>query len=144
MKLPAINATAGGILAVAAVAAVGVLWWNRKAIGQAVGSAAQLVNPISDRNVAYGATNAVGGALTGTRDFSLGSWLWEKLNPEAVERERQATIGPAPSRPLVGTSGDFARMDRIDYYASAGVVGSNGQAPDNGTGYSPDVGYPYP
>lgn len=52
------------------------LWYlkNRAAdVGQAV-------NPVNPDNVFYQGTNAVGGALTGDEDFSLGVWIYEKLH----------------------------------------------------------------
>jgi membrane protease YdiL (CAAX protease family) len=69
---------------IAAVAAVGLgyLYMKRKAIGEAV-------NPVSPNNLAYKATNGVGAAVSGDEHFSLGVWLWELTNPQAVEREKE-------------------------------------------------------
>lgn len=44
----------------------------------AVGNA---VDPTSDKNLAYKGVNAVGGALTGAKDFSLGGWLYDVTHP---------------------------------------------------------------
>lgn len=68
----------------AAVAAVGVgyLYMKRKDIGNAI-------NPVSDKNLAYTGTNAVGQAIAGDENWTLGTWMFEVLNPQAIERERQ-------------------------------------------------------
>lgn len=36
----------------------------------------------SDRNLAYRGTNAIGEALTGDKDFSLGGWLYDLTHDE--------------------------------------------------------------
>lgn len=41
-------------------------------------------NQVSQPNPVYRGVNAVGGAITGTRDFSLGSWIYDLVNPEPV------------------------------------------------------------
>ena len=50
------------------------------------------IDPTSDTNMAYQGANAVGAVLTDSKpgEFSLGSWLWEKLNPDQVAKERAA------------------------------------------------------
>jgi hypothetical protein len=129
MKL---NLSGGGVLALAAVAAVAglgfVLYRNRGAIvsgvADAAGAVGQAVNPTSDRNLAYRGVNAVGGAVTGDASFSLGSWLWEKLNPAAVAAERDLTGATPPAGAPI--------YDRWDYYARAG------NAPASGDYLTPD------
>lgn len=37
-------------------------------------------NPASDQNLIYRGVNAIGGAATGSNDFSLGSWLYDVFN----------------------------------------------------------------
>jgi len=37
--------------------------------------------PTSDQNLAYKGVNAVGGTLTGQKEFSLGSWVYDFTHP---------------------------------------------------------------
>jgi len=46
------------------------------------GNVATAVNPTNPNNVIYGGVNAVGGAVTGTKDWSLGSALYDWFHPE--------------------------------------------------------------
>lgn len=39
---------------------------------------------VSRPNPVYRGVNAIGGSITGTRDFSLGSWIYDLVNPEPV------------------------------------------------------------
>ena len=57
------------------VAVAGYLIWSKGL--PSLGSA---VNPTNPENVFYEGTNAVGEALTGDGDFSLGVWLYDKFN----------------------------------------------------------------
>lgn len=54
-------------------------------LGQSAGDLAakvgNAVNPVSDQNLAYRGVNAVGSAVTGTKDFSLGSYLYDIFHP---------------------------------------------------------------
>jgi hypothetical protein len=63
-----------------------------------LGAAAQAVNPLNQDNVFHVGVNAAGAAVTGDRDFSLGSRIWEWWNPERVEAERRA-IGATAGAP---------------------------------------------
>lgn len=59
------------------------------------------VDPTSDRNAAYKGVNAAGAAITGNKDFSLGVWLYEILNPGKVRAEAQVTaLSPTPPAPV--------------------------------------------
>ncbi len=76
--------SAGGPIGVA-VALLGVagtvyLLFGDK-IKKALEAAGQAVNPTSDKNLAYTGVNAVGAAVTGDKDFSLGSWLYDVTHP---------------------------------------------------------------
>jgi hypothetical protein len=46
------------------------------------GEALDAVNPVNPNNVIYGGVNAVGGALSGNDDFSLGSWFYDVVHNE--------------------------------------------------------------
>lgn len=39
------------------------------------------LNPGSSQNLIYRGVNAVGGSVTGSKDFSLGSWIYDLVNP---------------------------------------------------------------
>ncbi len=44
------------------------------------------LNPASDQNLVYQGVNAAGEKLTGQTGFSLGSWLYDVMNPNEAER----------------------------------------------------------
>ena len=52
----------------------------KEGIGNAVVRAGDAVNPVNPDNIFYGGVNAVGGALSGDDNFSLGSWIFDKVN----------------------------------------------------------------
>lgn len=61
------------LLGIGVVVAVGgYLVWKRGL--PAIGSA---INPVNQENIFYQGTNAVGEALTGKENFSLGSWIYD-------------------------------------------------------------------
>lgn len=67
------------------IAAVGGLAWLLfgDAIKRAFGSAGNLVNPLSEGNVAHRTVNAVGQAISGRESWALGSWLYDVFNEDA-------------------------------------------------------------
>lgn len=74
--------TAGGVLALTAVAGVGLfLYANRETIK----AVAQSVNPASDQNLAYRAVNAATQAATGDSKTSFGSWLYDITHPNQID-----------------------------------------------------------
>ncbi len=63
------------IAIVAGVALAAYLLWRAKgAIGEVLTTS---LNPASDQNLAYKGVNSIGGAVTGDKDFSLGSYLYD-------------------------------------------------------------------
>lgn len=76
--MPNLDWKAVTALIVGAVVVYSIIKKDALAAAQAVGGA---INPVSNQNVFYKATNAVGGAVTGTQSFSLGSWIYDKINP---------------------------------------------------------------
>lgn len=74
MKAPEVSLTAGGVLAVVALAAAALVWVQRKRIGAAVVDA---VNPASSSNLAYTAVNAVGGSVSGDDSWNLGGAIYD-------------------------------------------------------------------
>jgi hypothetical protein len=71
------NSRSGHTLIVTVVGGVAVYLITKHLLPK-VGEA---VNPLSDQNLAYKGTNAVGAALTGDPSWSLGSWLYDRFNP---------------------------------------------------------------
>lgn len=75
-------------------AVVGVVYYGYKklsgAAGEALGNAASTItetvtttlNPASDKNIIYKGVNAVGGAVSGSDSWSLGSWIYDITHPE--------------------------------------------------------------
>jgi hypothetical protein len=90
--------TGGGVLALAAIAGVGVfLYWNRDAIKGAV----QAVNPASDQNLAYRAANAATRAVTGDSGATFGTALYDlkaKLFPSQADYYAAHITDPTPLR----------------------------------------------
>lgn len=80
-----VSLTGTGVLAVAGIVVLGLVWWNRKAIGEAVGSAAQLVNPASDQNLAYRGVNGVGQYVSGDESWSLGGAIYDATHNDNGE-----------------------------------------------------------
>lgn len=85
---------------VGAVAAVYLITRGARAATTAatdiITATGRAIDPTSPDNLAYRGVNAVGGTLTGQgSNFSLGSWLFEVLNPDIVEAEKRA-IGYPP------------------------------------------------
>jgi hypothetical protein len=104
---PNLQLTGGGVVAVVglvALAAAGLyLYSQRQRIGQALAQGADqalgLVNPADDRNAAYRAASAIGGAITGREDWTLGGQLADWF-PSAAERELNEQLRPAPKPDL--------------------------------------------
>lgn len=128
---------AGGV---ALAGAVGLLMWRAKGgsaaslgasaggavvdlVGGVVKGVADATGVSSDKNPVYVGVNTVGGAATGNKDFSLGSWLYERFNPDAVAAENRVTAPVVASPPVNG-----AILDRWDYYTRASGTGGSGGA----------------
>jgi hypothetical protein len=77
----AIAMNAKGYVFLAAAGAV-VAYLVYRQVTKGVQAVVDAVNPLSDKNAAYSATNAVGAAVTGNKDFSLGSAIYDWFNPE--------------------------------------------------------------
>lgn len=83
------------IAALGLVAFIAVVWLAKKAgQGLVTGAAAvgNAVNPVSDKNLAYKAANALTQVFTGTSD-TLGSWFYDMTHQSKV-KEIQAMTGP--------------------------------------------------
>lgn len=92
MKAPNVNLSGTGILALAGLAALGLVgawvYSNRKTIASAAERTLATVNPADDRNAAYSAVSAVGEAVTGRSGWTLGGAIAD-LFPSQAERELQ-------------------------------------------------------
>ena len=84
MSASVLNDKQFAAVAVAIAAGLAYLYYKRGAIGEAV-------NPVSRNNLAHKGVNAVGEAVTGDSNWTLGGAMFELLNPQAVAREREIT-----------------------------------------------------
>lgn len=82
-KLILIGAGLGLVVVIAAG------WAARHAAG-ALGAA---VNPLDRENIFYSGANALGAAVSGDPEFSLGAWIWEQTHPGQRAQERRTTSG---------------------------------------------------
>ena len=67
---------------------VGTYFVTRMAAGAAVnaaGTAANAVNPVNRRNIFHRGVNAVGAAIAGNDDFSLGVAIYEATHDDELE-----------------------------------------------------------
>jgi hypothetical protein len=96
MNAAPVSLSATGVLAVVAVAAVGVLFWKSgdiaKAAGGVLSDAANAVNPANHDNVFATGVNDVGGAVVtdpagpgknADGSWSLGGWIFDVTHPSA-------------------------------------------------------------
>jgi hypothetical protein len=91
---PSIEITGTGVLVAVGLMVGGFVLWRASTVAsQAAGEAwdsaktgaatvGGWVNPVSDENLAYRGVNAVGEAVTGNADWSLGSAIYDWINPE--------------------------------------------------------------
>lgn len=116
-----IGLTFTGVLAVAAVAAIGGLYlYNRKALSAAASAAVDAVNPASSNNIVNRGVSAVGAAFTGDGDWSLGGQLAEWFSPEVAAANESM-------RPRYLPPVDGAIMDANDARATRGTgAGTSG------------------
>jgi hypothetical protein len=55
-----------------------------RAAAEAAGQAGQAVNPVNPGNIFHESVNDFGAAATGNKNFTLGGWLYEKINGKTV------------------------------------------------------------
>jgi hypothetical protein len=70
---------------IGAVVVVAVGWVGYRGYQQAkavAGDVVEAVNPASTNNIVYRGVNGVGSAISGNKDFSLGSWIFDIVNSE--------------------------------------------------------------
>ena len=76
------NVTGGQIVGVAVAAVVLYAAWRTVRFGESAAEAvAVAVNPADSRNIVNRAVSAIGSAITGEPDFSLGSHIFDLVNP---------------------------------------------------------------
>lgn len=117
-----------GVFAIAATIVVGIiaytLWQKKGSITAAAGAVGTALNPVSDQNLAYKAANAVTQALTGDSGATLGTKLWELVNPGQAASDNAIT---APTGPNVPTSKSlidvFSTAVQGDTLADIGTLG---------------------
>ena len=94
------------LLYTAAIAGVAFVAWRlvkgAQQAGQAVSDAlpaiGRAVNPTSDENLAYRGVNAVGGAVAGDRNWTLGGWLYDITHDPIDLNARPGSLTP-PAAP---------------------------------------------
>ncbi len=87
------------VAVLAAVGVVAAVLLARKAAsagGDVVNSVLDSINPTSDQNVFYQGANSVVKTITGEADKTLGVWLWEIFNRDAVNAENAALQNRPP------------------------------------------------
>lgn len=110
---------AAAILATVGLVASGAVAWliirQGKSAAAAVGTVVDQINPTNPNNAAARTVNAVVQAVTGDPSASLGTKVFEWLNPGTVARESQITA-PTPMRsPVIIKAADLAATyDRDD------------------------------
>lgn len=89
------NAEMVKVLAIAAgVAIVGVVAY--KTVPKALKKVGQALDPTSDKNVAYQGTNAVVQAVTGDKDATVGTKIWDIFNRDVDQKIADMLKGTAP------------------------------------------------
>jgi hypothetical protein len=100
--------TLGGVVGLAAVGVVVLVYLKREAIAEAAGDAARAVgnavNPASPENLAYRGVNGIGAAVTGDDSWNLGGAVWELFNDGP---DINAPPPPPPPKPVSYTPGDW-------------------------------------
>lgn len=78
-----VDVSATGVIALAGVGVVGLVLWRLWASREAIGAA---VNPASDKNIVYQGVNGIGASVSGDKDWSLGTWLYDITHPNEAEQ----------------------------------------------------------
>lgn len=65
----------------AALAGAYILYRGHQAAERVKEVVTEDLNPASTENVVYSGVNAIGASVTGNEGFSLGGWIYDKLNP---------------------------------------------------------------
>lgn len=73
---------------------VAVAIYVSKRAGAVASAALAGINPVSDKNIFYRGTNAVGGVLAGQSDFTLGGALYDYFNPDANKVATEPSMLP--------------------------------------------------
>jgi hypothetical protein len=114
-----IGLSGGAVLALAGLAVLGLgglyLYRKRGAIGQAAAQAVDMVNPASSGNAANRLVSAAGAAVTGDKEWSLGSQLAEWFSPSVAEANRMLARHPAPE--ATGKGGQVVDPTLYDPYS---------------------------
>jgi len=76
------NLTATQVQLLAVMAGVGVTYFFYREGKKAAAAVGDAFTPTSQTNIFHRGTNAVGSALTGNSNFSLGSWVYDLFNDD--------------------------------------------------------------
>lgn len=106
----------------AIIAAIGVTYFVKKKAAAVVDGAKQIVteglNPASTENYVYKGINRMGEIVTGTKDWSLGSAIYDKTHTDTGEVDMWGSLGYAaniamPVTTLLGGGIDY--LSNMDY-----------------------------
>ena len=98
-NLPIPKVSAEQLYFVGGVIVLGVLFLaarNSMKVIESVSAFGEAVNPISQNNIFYRGSNAVGRAIFGDDFTSWGVWMYDALNPDDLE-QAPARTNPNPS-----------------------------------------------
>lgn len=74
-----LDTKAGMIVTLAAVGAVAIYFGEKKA-REAAAAVGNAVSPTNPNNIFSSGVDSVGASLTGNENFSLGGWIYDKIN----------------------------------------------------------------
>lgn len=123
------NIKSGVYLAAIAVAgyviykAVGTADAAGKAVSTAAATVGGWVNPTSDKNLAYSGVNAIGGAISGEKDWSLGGAIydWTHTGQSAYV---DALVNPTGYPSAVVSSAQLAEDKRVNGWSAWDTFGN--------------------
>lgn len=88
------HAVFGGVVVLGLV----VLWRISSATGNAVKAVGTAINPVDGNNIAHSSVNAVGAAITGDEDWTIGTKLAEWTTPDEKKYLGYPSRFEAPTR----------------------------------------------
>lgn len=97
MNMKLLTSNTGAILTVALVGVVAVYYSQKK-----IQDGLHAISPTNNDNIFASGVDSVGSTITGNENFSLGGWLYEKVNGSSMdllkqEQQKQAIdIGQTP------------------------------------------------
>lgn len=121
-----------GAIALVSVGAAFLAKRTAAGIASTAGSIGAAINPVSDKNIFYGAANSVTQAITGDQNATVGTKLWELFNPSAVAAEKAMT-NPIPAQ-TAGITPANGGATGPQYDAMGNYIGNYGNNTGGATG----------